>query len=219
MDYGLELVKKYQKELQRYAKIRDGFVLAEKLFNLPITSYPELMEMESELEGEISYYDVMTRHLPVTCQKYVKMTLVGLAKIYSLYYDQKEAINRWANTLWVDLDIESLSRGIEDFVHKLKRFPQELKNYRPYGIVTTLINSFKESIPLFRHLKNEALRPRHWKSLMDVTGQSFQTNSKTFTLESIFKMELHNYADKIEEITSAASKELSIEVSLHRCRW
>lgn len=52
MDYGLELVKKYQKELQRYAKIRDGFVLAEKLFNLSITSYPELMEMEGELEGE-----------------------------------------------------------------------------------------------------------------------------------------------------------------------
>ncbi|PRP82215.1 dynein-1-alpha heavy chain, flagellar inner arm I1 complex, partial [Planoprotostelium fungivorum] len=190
MDYGLELVKKYQKELQRYGKIRDGFVLAEKLFNLSITSYPELIEMENELEG--------------------------LAKIYSLYYDQKEAINRWANTLWVDLDIEALSQGIEDFVGKLKRFPQELKNYRPYSIVTTLIQSFKESIPLFRHLKNEALRPRHWKSLMEVTGQSFQTNSKTFTLESIFKMELHMYADKIEEITSAASKELSIEAGISK---
>lgn len=63
MDYGLELVKKYQKELARYGKIRDELVLAEKLFNLAITSYPELLEIETELEG--------------------------LAKIYSLYYDQK----------------------------------------------------------------------------------------------------------------------------------
>jgi dynein heavy chain len=185
MDYGLELVKKYQKELARYGKIRDELVLAEKLFNLPITSYPELLEIETELEG--------------------------LAKIYSLYYDQKEAISRWANTLWSDLDIDALSKGIEDFVQKLKRFPADLKQYHPFAVVTEKINSFKESIPLFRHLKNEALRPRHWKLLMDITGQSFQTNSKNFTLESIFKMELHKYAEKIEEITSAASKELSIE--------
>jgi dynein heavy chain len=50
-------------------------------------------------------------------------------------------------------------------------------------------------------LQNEALRPRHWKTLMDVTGKSFQTNSKTFTLESVFGMELHKYAEKIAEIT------------------
>jgi dynein heavy chain len=190
MDYGLELVKKYQKELARYAKIRDELVLAEKLFNLPITSYPELVEIETELEG--------------------------LAKVYSLYYDQKEAINRWANTLWADLDIESLNKGIEDFVLKLKRFTPELKKHRPYAVVTEKINSFRDSIPLFRHLKNEALRPRHWKLLMDITGQSFQTNSKNFTLESIFKMELHKYAEKIEEITGAASKELSIEQGINK---
>ena len=190
MDYGLELVKKYQKELARYAKIRDELVLAEKLFNLPITSYPELVEIETELEG--------------------------LAKIYSLYYDQKEAINKWANTLWADLDIESLNKGIEEFVQKLKRFTPDLKKYRPYAVVTEKINSFRDSIPLFRHLKNEALRPRHWKLLMDITGQSFQTNNKNFTLESIFKMELHKYAEKIEEITGAASKELSIEQGINK---
>lgn len=190
MDYGLELVKKYQKEYSKFAKQRDELVLAEKLFNLPITAYPELVEIENELEG--------------------------LNKVYALYSDQKEAISKWANTLWTDLDIEALSKGIDEFVQRLKKLPNELKQSRPYSIVNDLVNSFRDSIPLFRHLKSDALRARHWKQLMDVTGQSFQTNSKNFTLDSVFKMELHKYAEKIEEIVSAAAKELSIEQGIQK---
>eukprot|EP00002_Diphylleia_rotans_P017763 TRINITY_DN3442_c0_g1_i2.p1 TRINITY_DN3442_c0_g1~~TRINITY_DN3442_c0_g1_i2.p1 ORF type:complete len:3137 (-),score=716.67 TRINITY_DN3442_c0_g1_i2:70-9480(-) len=60
-------------------------------------------------------------------------------------------------------------------------------------------------------LKNEALRERHWKKLMQATGKTFDMNPKTFTLDNLFAMELHKFAGIISEITSGASKELSIE--------
>lgn len=52
---------------------------------------------------------------------------------------------------------------------------------------------------------------RHWKELMERTGTSFEMNPDTFTLENMFAMELHKYANVIGDIVTAAVKELSIE--------
>ena len=49
---------------------------------------------------------------------------------------------------------------------------------------------------------------RHWQKLMESTKQNFDMNPETFTLENLFAMQLHNYADTI---VTSASKELSIE--------
>lgn len=52
---------------------------------------------------------------------------------------------------------------------------------------------------------------RHWKELMDKTGQKFEMNPDTCTLQNIFAMELHRFQDKIAEIVNCAIKELAIE--------
>lgn len=52
---------------------------------------------------------------------------------------------------------------------------------------------------------------RHWKELMERTGTSFEINPEYFTLENMFSMELHKYADVIGDIVTSAVKELSIE--------
>jgi dynein heavy chain len=185
LETGAEAVKKFSGTLAKYNSTREELVLAEKLFNLSITSYPELVEIENEIKG--------------------------FAQIFQLYADFQEAQAKWANTLWAELDVSVLTAGVDAFLQRLKKLPKELQQTFPYKTLFEKINSFKDSIPLFADLKNEALRPRHWKTLMDVTGKSFQTNSKTFTLEAVFGMELHKYSDKIAEITSGAVKELSIE--------
>jgi len=58
----------------------------------------------------------------------------------------------------------------------------------------------------------------HWKELMEKTGQTFEMNVESFTLQSIFAMELHRFQDKIAEIVNCAIKELAIEkVITGRC--
>ena len=49
---------------------------------------------------------------------------------------------------------------------------------------------------------------------MNLTKQNFDMNPETFTLENLFSMDLHNYADAISDIVASASKELNIEKSL-----
>ena len=46
---------------------------------------------------------------------------------------------------------------------------------------------------------------------MTQTGQQFDMNPETFTLQNVFAMELHNYADVIGGIVNCAIKELAIE--------
>ncbi len=49
---------------------------------------------------------------------------------------------------------------------------------------------------------------------MEMTGKNFDMNPETFTLDNLFSMELHNFADTISDIVGSANKELSIEKSL-----
>ncbi len=52
---------------------------------------------------------------------------------------------------------------------------------------------------------------RHWKELMEKTGQKFEMNPETFTLQNVFAMELHRFQDTIGDIVNCAVKELAIE--------
>ena len=67
-----------------------------------------------------------------------------------------------------------------------------------------------------KDLKSEALRKRHWSQLMAVTGKEFDMDPKTFTLGTIFEMQLHLFGEEIGKITNAAVKELTIESELKK---
>lgn len=185
MDEGLVLLEGARKTINDLLTEREALVLAERVFDMTVSSYPELQDLENQLKE--------------------------LELIYTLYSDVKEALNNWSKTLWSNLDISVLNKGIEAYTTRLKKLPKELKQLPPYNVVAEKILTFKDSIPLFSDLKNEALRDRHWKKLMDITGKMFDMNPDTFTLEKLFAMKLHEHSEAIGEIVGGAMKELSIE--------
>ncbi|EDV22455.1 uncharacterized protein TRIADDRAFT_50643 [Trichoplax adhaerens] len=189
LDKGLEVLQNFKRELDVIEKYRQELSNAERLFNLQITTYPELMALEKELKG--------------------------LEQIYTLYENQKVAMEEWSEMLWSELNVNVLSDGIENFIRQQRRLPKDVKTLPVYRILEEKMKEFKDSIPLFQDLKNEALRSRHWKKLMELTGKNFDMNPETFTLKNLFAMELHNYSDVIADITSSAMKELSIEKSVN----
>lgn len=97
------------------------------------------------------------------------------------------------------------------FLKNLRKLPRETRQMPLARVLDEKMKQFKESLPLFMDLKNEALRERHWKELMNKTGQKFDINPESFTLAAVFAMELHRFQDVINEIVGAAQKELSIE--------
>ncbi|XP_043835576.1 dynein axonemal heavy chain 10 [Dromiciops gliroides] len=184
LDKGMELLAVFEKELVKHERNRQELANAEKLFDLPITMYPELLQVQREI--------------------------AGLRQIYDIYHAQKAAKEEWSQTLWVNLNVQFLQEGIENYLRALRKLPRQVRSLTVAFYLETRMKAFKDSIPLLLDLKNEALRERHWKELMEKTGIFFEMTD-TFTLENMFAMELHKHTDVIQEIVVAAVKEITIE--------
>ncbi|XP_012518857.1 PREDICTED: dynein heavy chain 10, axonemal [Propithecus coquereli] len=184
LDKGVELLGEFERELAKHEKNRQELANAEKLFDLPITMYPELLKVQKEMSG--------------------------LKMIYELYGGLKIAKEEWSQTLWANLNVQFLQEGIEGFLKALRKLPRPVRSLSVAYHLEMKMKAFKDSIPLLLDLKHEALRDRHWKELMEKTGVFFETTD-TFTLENMFAMELHRHTDVLKEIVTSAIKEVAIE--------
>ncbi|XP_068610937.1 dynein axonemal heavy chain 10 [Brachionichthys hirsutus] len=184
LDKGLTLMKKYEADLSKLAAEHQYLSNAERLFDLPVTPYSDFMGIKKSMEG--------------------------MKQIYEIYKTQKAAKADWSQALWVDLNTKVIQDGVENFIKQLRRLPKEALDLPVAFFLEGQMKEFKNSLPLLLDLKNEALRDRHWKELMEKTGTNFEID-QSFTLESMFAMELHRHADVIEDIVTSATKELSIE--------
>ena len=48
-----------------------------------------------------------------------------------------------------------------------------------------IVDSFKKTMPLIMDLRNSAIRPRHWQTLMDMVGEQFDPDGEDFTLDKV----------------------------------
>ncbi|OHS98802.1 Dynein heavy chain family protein [Tritrichomonas foetus] len=185
MDQGLQLVLQYKQEHSDLCKRRDELHLAEKLFGIPLTSFPQLQHIATQLNQ--------------------------YQQIYQLYDEQQRTMGEWSALLWSEVNIDLLTNGIDGFEMALRKLPHALRGLPPYEFIKKDLAHFKESLPLFQDLKNEALRDRHWSEMMVKTGAGVDFQPNAVTLANIFKMNLLQYADVISDVTNTATKELIIE--------
>ena len=96
----------------------------------------------------------------ITHRKPEDLEMHRVDTVLNLSVIQQAARDEWANTLWANLDVSVLSDGIDSFIKQLKRLPREVKALPLCHILEEKMKEFKNSIPLFSDLKNEALRER-----------------------------------------------------------
>ena len=192
LDEGLVSLDRFIEEFDDKTAMKDELTVAEKLFNLPVTSYPELDEVSNELDVQ--------------------------KKIYAVYSAHLETIKQLGESLFAELDMKKLFAFTDDFKGRIKEMStvKELAGAPVFAKVAETIEGFKDSLPLIENLKSDALRDRHWKSLIAVTGQDpdFNTNPATFKLADLFGMELHKFRDDVLQLCVAAEKELKIEADV-----
>ena len=188
LERGVSVLRAFRTQQVELEAQRVELAKAEKLFDLQITSFPQLLEMDREIKA--------------------------LDRIYSLYEEQRKTREEWANTLWANLNMKTLSDGIDEYLRKLRKFPKEIKGMLVCQTLEEKMKEFKNSLPLIGNLKTDGMRERHWERLMKETGKSFDMSPDTFTLANLFSMELHRFQEVIEDIITSATKELSIEKGL-----
>lgn len=92
--------------------------------------------------------------------------------VYNLYSRQKNARDIWGKTLWSELQPNLLLEGMDNFLKEFKQLPRDCRNLSVGQVLEKSMKKFKNAIPLFIELKNDAMREIHWKMLMEKTGKT-----------------------------------------------
>ena len=97
-------------------------MLAEKLFNLEISTFKELVSIDEENKV--------------------------LGVLYEVYKDFKADQKEWSTMLWAKLDADMLSKGADNYDKKRKKLQRAYETNVVFKKLATKIVEFKESIPL-----------------------------------------------------------------------
>ena len=139
--------QEYGKLIIKMEEKRLELLNAEILFDLPPANYSHFLKVKKDYEG--------------------------MEALYKLYEKQKNARDSWSKTLWVDLDPQQLLEGMEQFIKEFRKMPKHIRQLNVGQALEAIMKTFKNSVPLFVELKNEAMRERHWEELMNKTGIYF----------------------------------------------
>ncbi|KAI0228083.1 Dynein heavy chain 2, axonemal [Lamellibrachia satsuma] len=136
-----------------------------------------------------------------------------LQAIWELTLDWESHWDDWKTNSFSDLQTEAMEEHINNLFRKLNKFSRELKdkNWEILETSKAKVDQFRRTMPLVSDLKNNAMRPRHWDQIQNEMNKTFNPDSENFTLERIIEYGFDQYAEKINEISGAATKELQIE--------
>ncbi|XP_040833581.1 dynein heavy chain 5, axonemal [Ochotona curzoniae] len=160
----------------------------EELFGLPVTQYPQLLEIKKQLSL--------------------------LQKIYTLYNSVIETVNSYHEVLWSEMNIEKINSELLEFQNRCRKLPRALKDWQAFLDLKKIIDEFSECCPLLESMASKAMMERHWQRIAAVTGHSLDVGSETFKLRNIMEAPLLKYKEEIEDICVSAVKERDIEQKL-----
>lgn len=185
LDEGLELLDASKQLCSQFILQKNDNLLSETLFDLEISTYPDLNDMIEKNK----IYDM----------------------IYQIYKDHRDSVKEFSVMSMLKLDVPALTTSADKFVNVTKRLEKKLKNpegINPYVKLRSTVEGFKASLPFIQQINHPAIQARHWKRIMEETGKDIgEINLKTITLSKVFELELHLYQDKVNEICTEAKEE------------
>ncbi|XP_030749874.1 dynein heavy chain 2, axonemal [Sitophilus oryzae] len=152
------------------------------------------------------------------CMEMAKLEteLTSLEQVWDLAAQWSKAWNSYKSGEFWTIETTDMEETALVLFRKLTRLCRELqeKNWKILEDTRAQVDAFRRTLPLLGDLKNPAMRPRHWEKVRKAVGIEFDENSPEFNLEAIYAMEMHKFAEDINEISNAATMELQIEKGL-----
>jgi dynein heavy chain, axonemal len=140
---------------------------------------------------------------------------IMLKEVFDMISMVVDTFNEWNKTKWADIDVEFYQEACKVLAKNIKSMNKNLKNWPAFKGLEDAVKNMQTSLPLMAMLANDAMRDRHWKTLMKTCGKTFVMD-ENFTFGSLLNLKLHEFADDVEEIVASATKELTIEKQLKK---
>ena len=105
----------FQRAFDELNRKWETYTAGEQLFSLPVTPFPSLVKIKKELK---------------LCQT-----------LYALYNDVLEKKGSYAETLWVDLDVNRINNDMTDFQNKIKKLPKAIKDWDAFQELRKIVDN------------------------------------------------------------------------------
>ena len=125
-----------------------------------------------------------------------------LAKIWEQIDEQKEK-------QWLTVQPRKLRSALDGLLNQMKELPSRLRQYDSFNHTKKLIQDYLKANILVIELKSEALKERHWKTMMKRMNVIWNLND--LTLGTVRDINLLAYEGTIKEILMVAQGEKALE--------
>ncbi|GKT26037.1 Dynein axonemal heavy chain 2, partial [Aduncisulcus paluster] len=175
-----------------------------------IKSFHDQLHNLRNNQGEVSKGLAVFELAPVTSVELdtVEKDIKVLESVWLLCSEWNESMRRANATLWKDIDADSLEENARVVLSRVKKFKSRAKSWGIYEYLSILLEDFRKTMPLIVALKQPYLKPRHMSQLSETLGSPIDSN---MTLKQILALNLHEFHDRVMQITSAAASEADIE--------
>ncbi|RZC39320.1 dynein heavy chain 2, axonemal-like [Asbolus verrucosus] len=173
-----------------------------------------LRDTEKNLRGDLAIFGLS---LPDTVElTKLEREIAAIELVWQLTDEWNKAWEKYKSGEFWEIETEEMEVTAQTLFRKLTRLSRELKDkgWDIVGHTRARVDAFRRTLPLIGDLKNPAMRPRHWERVRKVVEKDFDENSPSFNLEAIYAMEMHKFAEEINDISNAATMELQIEKGL-----
>ncbi|XP_025080372.1 dynein heavy chain 2, axonemal-like isoform X3 [Pomacea canaliculata] len=173
-----------------------------------------LREEEARLRKGLGMFSL---DLPLSKEiQQLERDLDAIEGVWLLAAQWDDLWNQWKGGGFSDLKVADMDDACNIVFKKITKYSKELKekNWEIVEMTRARVDQFRRTVPLITDLKNKAMRLRHWDEIMGLLDIEFDPNSDEFTLEFIVQHGFDKFANVIGDISSAATKELQIEVGL-----
>jgi len=125
-----------------------------------------------------------------------------MSKIWQQIDEQKEK-------QWLTIQPRKLRTILDGLLNQMKDMPNRLRQYESYNHVKKLLQDYLKANMLIVELKSEALKERHWKTLMKRMNVVWNLND--LTLGHVWDINLLAYDSIIKDVLMVAQGEKALE--------
>ncbi|CAB9499374.1 heavy chain, flagellar inner arm I1 complex [Seminavis robusta] len=145
--------------------------------------------------------------------------LSDLKEVWQAVMKPYEELEKVKDTAWSTAVMRKVRRGLDDLLAEMRSLPNRIRQYDAYVHLHDAVKGYIAGHGLLSDLKTEALKERHWKTILQRLGVHIQFAD--ITVGTLWDNGVLNRKKEMLEILTVAQGEMALEVFLNevRDRW
>jgi dynein heavy chain 1, cytosolic len=145
--------------------------------------------------------------------------LVDLKSVWEAVSKPHDQLQEIKDTNWSSAVMRKIRRALDDLLAEMRSLPNRIRQYEAFNTLHDEVKGYIAGHSLLSDLKTEALKERHWKTILKQLG--IQLSYSELTIGVLWEKGVLNRKKEIGEILTVAQGERALEMFLSQVkdRW